>query len=426
MSARLRGKLSTVERTLTLPEDEFEEFLAHDRSSAYQIVINTPDALYEAINLPPVKPKLIGALVQSEVRRLYTSLPPFSLAFRPIEDVFQDGKTMKRIACCMVSDEFLESVLTPFMRHNKPVSRIISLPAILAHLVCSGTDNGGETILCSHDGGLRKTIFLQEKGCVTLVRHVPSDAPGWDQHDLQHVSMTMDYCFQSLRVRPSQCLALNGGEAEAPLKAFDSPLVQAFSALRQEYLPLLAALNISTSDTEDLRPAAYRAEHRQQTLLNRGMLAFSAGAALSATFLAATLFSVISLGSDIEDVRRHEQTLQTTLTAHQQARQNLGEIEPLIAMTAALRAEPSLPALLAALPGPPPSPLQLTAMKAEKSKEAINLILSGTVSEQSYAAMQNHFETLCTRLQKINGMRIISKQLNTTARTFILETAQTP
>jgi hypothetical protein len=44
MTARLRGKLSAVERTLTLPEDEFEEFLAHDRSSAYQIVINTPDA----------------------------------------------------------------------------------------------------------------------------------------------------------------------------------------------------------------------------------------------------------------------------------------------------------------------------------------------------------------------------------------------
>ena len=426
MSARLRGKLSAVERTLTLPEDEFEEFLAHDRSSAYQIVINTPDALYEAISIPPVKSKLVGTLAHSEVRRLYTSLPPFTLAFRPIEDTFQDGKTMKRIACCMVPDEFLESVLTPFMRHNKPVTRIISLPVILAHLVCSGTDNGQETLLCSHDGGLRKTIFLQEKGCVTLVRHVPSDAPGWDQHDLQHVSMTMDYCFQSLRVRPAQCLALNGGEAEAPLKSFDAPLVQAFPALRQEYLPLLAALNIPTCDTEDLRPAAYRAEHGQQTLLNRGMLAFSAGLALSATFLAATLFSVIALRSDMEDIRRHEQTLQTTLAAHQQAQQKLSEIEPLIAMTAALRNEPSLPTLLAALPGPPPSPLQLTSLKAEKSKEAINLILSGTISEQSYAAMQSHFEALCVRLLKLNGMRIVSKQLNTTARTFTLEAAQTP
>lgn len=426
ITARSRGKGMRVERSLTLPQDEFDAFLACDRSSAYQIVVNPADALYETITIPPVKPALINTLVLSEIRRLYTELPPFSLAFQPIDEVFTDGKTMRRIACCMVPEQYLESVLEPFVRFNKPVCRIVSLPFILARMVCDNDHEGAATMLCAHDGKLLKTIFLLEKGGVTLVRHVPSEAYGWDNFDLQNISMTMDYCFQSLRVQPSKCLALNCGEAEAPLTAFDSPLIRDYPDLSREYLPLLAVMSITTGAAEDLRPAAYRAEYGQQTLLNKGILLFSVASAISATILAATFFIVISLRSDIDNIRRQERTLQVTLDAYQKARQELEGIEPLITTANAVRAEPSLPALLAMFPGPPSSPMRLTSLKTVKEKGIVTLTLSGIIPEPTYAAMQSHFEALCASLEKMRGIRIVSKQLNATARTFSLEATQGP
>ena len=426
ITARSRGGNFAVERALTLSREELEDFLAHDRSSAYQIVVNPVDAICETITIPPVKPKLVDALVKSEVDRLYSTLPPFSLTYRAMDETFQDGKTMKRIACCMVPVAALETALRPFVRFNKPVSRVIALPAIFAHLIAQNSPDSEETALCAHDGASVKTIFLLEKGSVTLVRHVPSEAPGWGRIDLQNFSMTMDYCFQSLRVRPTRFLAMNGEGTAPPLTPCETPLHQRHPDLCQDYLPLLAAMEIRTDPEEDLRPAPYGEELGRQLLLGKGMLVFSAASALVALFLIATIFGVISLNSDLATARSQEQHLHATLETNRSARRDLTEIEPLLTLAATMRAEPSLPALLAGITGPPAPPIRLTSLKAVKEKGSLTLSLGGSIAEGAYAGMQADFETLCARTAKASGLPVVTKQLDANARTFTLEAARKP
>ena len=424
LTAKSRG--DRVVHALTLSNDEFEQFLQNDRSSDYHIIINSPDAVYDTINIPPVKSNLIRTLVQNETKRLFSTQPEFTTSFRSVDEIFQDNKTMQRIACCMVPDEFLFSILEPFIRHNKRVSSIISAPTVMADLVSATIDTSNETMLCTYDGGQRKTIFLLEKGCVTLVRHVPSDGPGWNSYDIQNISMTQDYCFQSLRVRPSRTVALNGEETEGTLTILETRLSHLYPELYQEYLPLLAAMNLPNISSHDLRPQTYLDDLKQQKILRNIMGAFAGGSALVVLLLLYNLYSVISLNSEIDYVRQQEQTLPIILENYQTVQQQFSVIEPLIALINKVQAEPSLPALLSSMPPAPAGSTNISAIKVRSDKENSIINITGSISEKTFESMQHQFEALLSSLEKVKGITITTKQIDPKEQTFSIEATYKP
>ena len=119
----------------TILHSDLDAFLSGDRSDDYQLVIDSPDIQYEIINIPPANPKLIAQIAQIEFQRLHPGYPPFTAFYQPIDEVTEDGKIFKRVACCMTPDDQVSFALEPFIRHNKSVSLITPLPAALAHLL---------------------------------------------------------------------------------------------------------------------------------------------------------------------------------------------------------------------------------------------------------------------------------------------------
>lgn len=416
-----KGSL-TVEQTIAIPATDLDLFLSTDRSPGYLLILNSPEAIFETIQIPPVENKLVGSLVQTEIKRLHPELSAFSCAWRVIGDQAVEGRTVKRVACCLLEEHLIEPILEPFIRNRKQIRQIVATPYTLARLIENSPLGTGKSLLCAHDCGSFKTIFLLEQGIVSFSRNVPSQGTGWDDLDRQNLTMTSDYCAQALRVRPEQFVTTNTDQPPAPLLPAPLPDTAALATdTVYQYLPALAALLYPLPASEDLRPESYRQELFQQISLTNTLyfFAMATSVTLVATFF--YLFSVISNMSEISRLRQQEQTLRSVHSAYQAALHTQSAIEPLLGSIKSLQAPPYLPDLLVKMPAPPAGPIQIRHFSAKKEKELISLQLSGVISETSYAGAQARFESIGANLAQVNGLTQTTRKLDPKDQTYTIE-----
>lgn len=425
-ASRTRGSL-TFERALTLTDEEFDEFLRLDKGTEYLVSINPPDALYETITIPPVESKLTGRIVQAELRRIHPELTRFSAAYRVIGDTVQDGKTLRRVACCIVPYDLLESLLEPFLRHNKPVRQMGASPWLLARLVYESSSELPQTLLCAYDEGERKTLLVHEQGAVLFTRQVPSEGRGWNTFDRQNVTMTLDYCFQSLRIRPGGAIAVNSEDPPPPFFPFDPTLPPGFPAdIFFECPSQVASFVQLLSPAEDLRPSEYRKALKEQDLIRLAGKIFGGAAALIALLLVVQVYLLTTMTSTLNNLRQPHALLQNTLAEVRAASEKRTAVEHTISQLNSHHAEPSLPALLSILNLQHLHGISIQSLSAKRDKEGIQLTLNGSVSDPTLSGLQARFEALEQRMNSHPGVKTGAGSLDPKGQKFTLDARYTP
>lgn len=417
----------TVEKAITFPPSDLDIFLASDRSSGYIILINSPETIFETIQIPPVENKLVGQLVQTEIRRIHPDLSPFSCAWRIVGDQAVEGRTVKRVACCLLENELIEPIIEPFIRHKKQIRQLIATPYALARLVSNSPIGPDVSLLCAHDCGSFKTIFLLEQGVVSFSRNVPSQGIGWDDLDRQNLAMTSDYCAQALRIRPERSVATNTHEPPVPLLPVELPVTAGLdSETVYLHLPALAALLYPSPANEDLRPEAYRQALFQQTTLTNAIYAFAIATVIALACSFFYLFSVITNMGEISRLRQQEQTLRSVHASYQSALQSQSTIEPMLGSIKTMQMPPFIPELFVKLPPPPAGPIQIRHLSARKEKELLVLQLAGGIMESSYAGAQSRFESIGNNLMQLQGITLTTRRLEPKDQTFSIEASYKP
>jgi hypothetical protein len=414
-------------QALTLTVDELEGFLSQDQSKAYLITVNPPDALYETIAIPPVDDKLIAHIVDAELKRMHPELPAFSIGFQVIGDSVQDGRTIRRVACCLMPDELLNMLLEPFIRHNKSVRMIAATPHALAGLVINTPSDLPDTLICAYDEGERKTLLVMENGAVLFTRQVPSECRGWNSLDRQNVTMTIDYCFQTLRVRPGGAIAVNSEDPPPPFVAFEPLIPSGFPAtIINEYPAQLALLMYPPPASQDLRPAAYCSALREQDLIKNISLGFAVATTLVILLLIVHGFLITAMQTDLDSLRQPPDLLHSVITTHQKAMEKRTAVEPLISILNSQHAEPSIPGLLATLALTPLTDVTISSMTAKRDKDAIGLSLTGVISKPSLADAQSQLEALGTQLSATKGITLGNRTLDPKSNKFSVEVTYKP
>lgn len=425
-AGRTRGSL-TFERALTLTDEEFDEFLKLDKDTEYLVSANPPDALYETITIPPVEPKLTGRIVQAELHRLHPELTRFSAAYKIIGDTVQEGKTLRRVACCVVPHDLVESLLEPFIRHNKPVRQMGASPWLLARLASESNLELPQTMLCAYDEGERKTLLVHEQGAVLFTRQVPSEGRGWNTFDRQNVTMTLDYCFQSLRIRPGGAIAINSEDPPPPFFPFEPALPSGFPVdTFMEYPSQIALLAQPLTPAEDLRPSEYRKAVREQDLIRLAGKIFGSATALLALLLVVQGYLITDMTNRLNSLRQPPALLQNTLAEVRSAAEKRTAVEQKITLLNSRHAEPSLPALLASLNLRQLHGISIQSLSVKRDKEGILITLNGTVSDTTLSGAQARFEELEQRLNSQPGLKTGTSSLDPKGQKFTLDARYTP
>ena len=425
----------SVERTLTLAIHELDAFLASDHSHEYLVAVNPNEAIYKTITIPPVDAKLEAALIRAETSRLHPELLPFSCGWRIMEDIPLEGRTVREVACCLVPQQSLEPLLQPFVRHNKKVRQVVAAPVVLGTLV-RAVEQTADPLLCAHDAGTSKLLFLLEDGAVTFSRSITSNERGWDAFDRQNIAMTMDYCFQSLRVRASRILVLNSPQ-QPPEESGPPPHLEYLKLpaelqaglppiVIQEYLVPFLLGSWPMPGTANLLPESYRSAQLQQTVLQRCCQFFVLGCVLLALLIVLQFVTLHRLESSIDNLRRQQGELTAIHQTHQQALAQRNQLLPALNVLDGLLAGPDIPTTLAALNGFAVPQAQLHSLAARRDKETVSLQLTGNVTANGFAAAQERFEAVAESLQRINGFTTGNRQLDPKAQTFTIEAVRKP
>lgn len=423
-----------VERTLTLQTDQLDAFLANDTASTYLVAINPTDAIFETLQIPPVDRKLEATLVHNEAVRLHPELGHFSCAYQVLGDIPGEGRIIRKVACCLISRQTLLSVLEPFIRNNKTVRQMVAAPHALAALVTDQLGTTHDPLLCAHDDGHSKTLFLLENGAVSFSRSVASNDYGWDPIDRQNVSMTLDYCFQALRTQASRVILLNPDQQDDTDRPFPRleaiempvPLADITAETRQTMLvPLTLALYQFPSQ-QDLLPDDYCTERFKQQLFQTGSKLSAGIAVIMLLLIILCLASIRSTRETIKVLRAQETKLTETVQAHQQILAEKNALQPLLTIWNMYVAGADIPHTLAAINSPATNAVNLTSLKLKREKETVTLTLDGTISGTGFASVQERLEAYMAALRTIRGMQITRNQLDPKGQTFTLEAAYKP
>lgn len=436
VSGTLSDGIFSPQTVQTIAESDLEVFLANDPADSYLVAISPAETIYETVTIPPVDARLTPILARNEAARLHPELQEFSCALQVIGDIPLEGRTIRKVACCLVPHTDIQPILEPFIRHGKMVRQMVAAPFALAPMLDrrESAEEGSGTVLCAFDGGVAKTLFLAEDGAVIFARSVSSNGYGWDPFDRQNISMTLDYCFQSLRMRPGKVVLLNPRDGEQdpdlpPPRLIPLPppaVISAEPSVLLEYMIPLMLAAVPQSSTSDLLPKSYREQITQQNLLRRTALLFLAGSLILLVLIGLRSLSIRSLQTEIAALKRQQANIAAIHQEHRQALSQRDADQPLIAAMNEILAPPDIPRFLVAFDQVRVSGVAITGLQATRDKDTVTLQVSGTTSGTSFSASQLQFESFLAVFRKIPGITVTTQQTDLINKTFTVGAGYKP
>ena len=423
----------TIKDARTFPHEELEDYLSGCREKTCIICCN-PSAFYQDIvYLPQAAGKFYNNLVRAEVQKEHSDLTSFTLFHRVIGEATIDGALYNKIAAFSYADDAISDFIALFNRNGKTISHLYAAPYPIFRLAASACDAGSNQariFIAALPG--EKLILLSEKEEFEFIRKIPSPETALLPADIQNINMTIDYCFQTLRVRPMEAIMLNPAQGS---EEHSSSLAVAFKSvcplalarvphqLAQEYLaPLAAALHRFESPGEcDILPSDYVSFKQNKRILAAGTMVLMLLVLLLAGFVMTERMVISDLKSRIGALRAHLGSAGAEVAAYRKLDEEAKALDNPIAFLNKLNAAQNPEAALAALTLPKTTNYSFKGITLKKGDGLINVHLEGTITAPGYKETQTAYEGLIEQVKKIPGYSLVSSAVDIKLKTFTME-----
>ncbi|MEI6305444.1 MAG: hypothetical protein WCP33_01360, partial [Deltaproteobacteria bacterium] len=274
----------TLREAITLPYDELESYLQECREKACVLSYNTSLFYQDTVYLPQATAKYYDNLVRVEVQKHHSDLANFSFFFRTVGETTVEGVPNSKIVAFSYAEESLADLVSIFHNSNKVITNLYAAPYTIFRLAVAACGNDPDRArLFIAPLPSEKLVLLSEKDELEFVRKIPSPETALLPADIQNINMTMDYCFQSLRVRVSEAIMLDPSDNTEELassfnSSFRSILPAALAGLpedivRDYFAPLATALHhVQSRGDCDILPATYVSFKQNKKILTAAIL----------------------------------------------------------------------------------------------------------------------------------------------------------
>lgn len=429
--ADVRGEAITIVKSTLLPDDQLESYLATEKTSSFIVIQNFKELHQDTLYLPTLEADQLPLVISGEIRRNHPEIQDYSFFFRVIGDSYQDGRMYKKTAVFIFTNEDLTAVVNRFIACKKTVSALYSSTAALAQLLSTSPDCTDDTILGIADLGSEKIMFALENRNLSFVREFQSVAGGFAPEDMQSINMTIDYCFQSLRLRPTKAVLLNSPEdlTQSPVKMFVplAPFTPAVTiagspeAITENAIALGAFACLAAGEVNIL-PDAYATYFSRRSFFRRGIATMILLSIVMLLVNAYEVFEIVELKSEATSLR-HELALQgQALSTFEQLQGKLATQEPLISFITTAHTTVDTQRTLIALNRMQVPGVQLHSITLTGEEDGALLIaLTGHIDGTTLATVQQRFEAAIAACTGISGMEIVSRSLGGKDQAFAIE-----
>ena len=422
------GKMS-VSDMKTFPYEELADNLATCREKSCIVCYNPAHFLHDVLYLPSAASKFHDGLVTAEVGKIHPETDSFTLFHRTVGETITEGMSYHKISAFIYAAPPLDEIIALFDRRKIIITRLYAAPYPLFRMVaaaCADDPTQARIFIAALPG--EKLFLLSENNEPGFIRKLPSENTMLLPDDIMNLNMTMDYCFQSLRVKPAEVIVLNPGDAALPHsiqgKSFSPPaLAEIPSEIAAVYLaPLAAALHYGVSPEDgDILPKDYVTYTR-----NKKIIATSAMVIVLLTLILGCLtFSewkkVAELRSKINAVKVRLEKSGEELSTYRKLDQQTTTKAHVIAYLNRSNDATDPETALASLTLAKTEHCVITGISLRSGEGFVEASIKGEITSSGYRETQTFFEGAVQQVNRIPGYVVTSSTVDVKQKTFGIE-----
>lgn len=415
----------------TFPFYELDDYLA-SRSEKSCVLCCNPFRFYQDIlNLPPVADKLYDKLVRLEMQKAHPDLTSFSIDYRIVGESTIDSRQFRKIAVFSYPDEFLNDFIGKVAHHGIMISNIFAAPGAIFRLALStcAEEPGQPRIFIATLPG-EKLFLVSENNELEFIRLIPSNDSALLPEDTENINMTVDYCFQTLRMRPFEAVMLNqsdelSGElsdlVSVPYRSAMPPQLEDLphDIIRDYLAPAAAALHsLESPGTGNIVPADYAAFTTDRKLLTAAFMLLILLTLLLAAHIVTERLIISGLKSKISMVRTELNGSEAELATFRKLDAEADQFKKQIEFVNRYNSAQNPATALAALILPETGDYAIKGISVKSGDGFLTVQMDGSIIASGYSATQASFEKFVSFLAKIPGYTVSSSSLDINGKTF--------
>lgn len=433
VKVRTAGNSVTIKEAATFPFDELDDYLSACREKSC-IVCGNPQLFYQDIvHLPPAAAKLYDKLVRSEVQNTHPDLTSFSIFHRTVGEATIDTRQFSKIAVFSYQDAFLADFIAAASRHGMAISHAFAAPCSIFRLAlstCSDDPDKPRIFIASLPG--EKLILVSENNELEFIRKIPSHESALLPEDTNNINMTIDYCFQSLRIRPVEVVMLNQSElavdfcplVSIPYRSSLPPqLDNQLHHIIQDYLaPIAAALNaVEAPRSGNILPSEYAAFSTQKRVLAAAAMLMFFLTLLLGGYLVKEGMAISGLKSKIGRIRTELSGSANELATFRKLDAEVNQLKEPLEFVSKHNVSLNPAAALAALKLPEPRSYTINGIIVQSGEKLLNVQIDGTINAAGYSDTQASFEKLVAQVAQLPGYTVASSSIDIKQRSFSIQ-----
>lgn len=433
VKVRITGIAATAEEARTFPYEELDDFLSTCREKNCIICCNPQFFYQDIVHLPPNAIKHYDRLIRSEIQSMHPDLTSFSLFHHTVGESIIDAKPFSKIAVFCYQDDFLSDFISSLGRFGKKVVRVYSAPYAIFRLAlttCTTDLDHPRIFIASLPG--EKLLLVCENNELEFIRKIPSLNSTLLPEDSNNINMTVDYCFQSLRVKPSEAVIINPHELPEDLSPllsvpFRATLPRKLTGIPpyviQDYIaPVAAALHYADAPRSgNILPKEYSAFMMRRKLLTTMTMIMVVLILLLGGFLVKELATNNELNSKISRIRTGLSGSANELAAFRKLDEEVIRLKQPLEIVNKHNTSLNPAAALAALNLPESREYVIREVTVQNSDTGINVQLQGAINASIYSDTQEVFEKFVARFAKLSGYSIVSSAIDIRQKTFSIQ-----
>jgi len=441
--AFLKGEHIYIDNAEIITEAELDYYLEKEKTKEFIVTYNFKDSFSGILKIPVVKPKYRERIIESEIRKT-TELRDFSFIYSPLGEKVIENKKVIEVFYFAVENKDIRDIAERFHNTGKIVKAIYPTVFSVASLFNSPitTFRGSprdETIIGVSGTGRERICFLTKNGVIHFIRNFQSFEKTLSDLDIQDINMTINYCFQNLRLNPSLVL-LTGALSESH-DINSTPSVPFACLYKNNYIHcsreiLICPEGASTSFNEFLIPISsfyatassniLSKEFKNIYILRKGLLTafrvFVVLTLLCLGFISYSLKDTIDIKKKLNAVRKNSAGIENIFSGYAAKEAEIKKYQQLVDFLNMSR--PDIQKLLITLSELNTKDLIFNSIEAKaKEDNSFSVTLSGVSYAETYTSMQSSFKDLTDTLNKIEGLEVITKTMDLQDKTFKIEMA---
>lgn len=430
VTACFSGGMITIKDTHTFPFDDLDDYLSNCREKSFIICCNPLSFHQDIVYLPPAASRQYDKLVRNEVQKVHPELTSFSTFHTAVGQMTIDSKVFNKIAVFSYADNFLSGVMALFNNHGKVISQVYAAPYSIFKLIastCTTDANKARIFIASLPG--EKLLLVGENNELEFIRKIPSSDTELLPVDLQNINMTLDYCFQTLRVRPVEAVMLDQSEISGeqstllsvPLRFSLPPVLENVSHdIITDYIaPLAAALHHFRSPRiGNILPSEYATFNTHKKLLTAASMLMFVLTLLLGGYLVTETLIISELKSKIGRLRTELSGSANEIATFKKLDAEVILLKQPLDFSNKHISSLNPATALAALILPVSQEYMIKGITVQSGGVSLPVRIEGAINVSGYSNTQATYEKLVSHVAKLPGYAVSSSSVDIKLKTF--------